>query len=95
MDSLFKLVTDYSFITILVVTINILNYLSPVNTKLEIEDSAIAESIDLLEPFKLTTKNMRNNFGFYHTKWYGILAGPVSNVHIIKPKVVIQRICSQ
>ena len=67
----------------------------PVNTKLQIKDSAIAESIDLLEPFKLTTKNMRNNSGFYHTKWYGIPAGPVSNVHIVKTKVVIQRICSQ
>ena len=94
-DSLFKLATDFSFITTLVVTRNILDYLLPVTRKLQTKDSDIAESIDLIKSLKLTIEKLRNNSDLYHTKWYGIAGELASKLDVVEPKVATQRICSK
>ena len=53
-DSLLKLVTDFSFIVILVITRDILDYLLSVTRKLQTKEWEIAQSIDLIKSLKLT-----------------------------------------
>ena len=48
-DSLFKFVTDFSFIITLVITRNILDFLLSVARKPQTKDSDIAKSIDLIK----------------------------------------------
>ena len=59
--SLFK----FSFITTLVITRNILDYLMPVTRKLKTKDSDIAQSIDIIKSLKLTIEKLRNNSDLY------------------------------
>ena len=60
-DSLFKFVTDFSFITTLVAIRSILDYLLSVTRKLQNKNSDIAQSIDLIESLKFTIEKVKNN----------------------------------
>ena len=60
-DSLFQLVTDFSFIATLIITKNISDYLLSVTRKHQTKDSEIAQSTDLIKSVKLTIEKLKNN----------------------------------
>ena len=53
-ELLFKLVDDFEFIVILVITCSILDYYLPVTHKLSAKDLDVAQSMDLIQNLKLT-----------------------------------------
>ena len=53
-ELLFKLVDDFEFIVILIITCSILGYYLPVTRKRSAKDLDVAQSIDLIQNLKLT-----------------------------------------
>ena len=69
-ESLFKVIDDFEFIIILVISRSILDYLLPATWKLQSKDLDVAKSADIISSLKSSIQNFRTSVDEYHSKWY-------------------------
>ena len=94
-ESLFELVDDFKFVVILVVT-HIIFLLSLANNrKLQAKDLDVAQSIDLIQSFKLAIENLKNSAENYHENWYNKAKKLAEKVGISEANITKPRTCSR
>ena len=94
-QSLLKIIDDFEFIVILVITRCILDYVLPATWKLQSKDLDVAKSVDIISNLKSSIQNLRASVDEYNSKCYNDALNLAEKVDIKESNIKKPRFCSR